>query len=167
MCPRLCRVARGPQRVPPAFLPSARASGPPPFSCSHLQAASSLSSLEMGLEGPTPRTRLARPAPHTGAISYSYFGSGAKGRAGRVRWGSLFIYFPPTEFSLSESIGGHPLPPDNASINPFIQGSKCPGATEGSLCSCSASLPRPGQLSPTPHNCSDSTETGLSSNNVL
>lgn len=123
-----CRMARG-----PALLSPAGASGPL-FSCSPPQAVSSSSSLEVEAGGPqpplrlSPCTRLARPAPHTGAISYSYFGSGARGRAGRVRWG-LFLSFSPTQsqpnYPCPESNGGYPLPSDNASINPSVQGWKC------------------------------------------
>ncbi|KAG8504683.1 Paxillin, partial [Galemys pyrenaicus] len=48
-----------------------------------------------------PHKPLARPAPHTGAISYSYFGSAAGwGRVGRVRWGQFLSLFPLTSLSL-------------------------------------------------------------------
>lgn len=159
-------MAEGPQRVPPVFFPSAGASGPlTPAAAPRLPA-------------PPPGDGVCRALPHRpawpgqhptlGATSYSCFSSGARGRAGGVRWGLFLSLFPSDQIILVLRVSGAPLPPDHASINPSIQGWKCPGATGGSSCSsCRSSLPRPGRPPPALRNCSDSTETGFSSNNVF
>lgn len=90
-------------------LPGAEAGGPCPAPCV------------------SPPTRLARPAAHTGAIFYSYFGSGARGKGRQGQTGSFFILLPDSDLTYlcPESTGGYRLPSDNASINSSIQGWKC------------------------------------------
>ena len=72
----------------------------------------------------SPRARLAKPAPHTGAISYLYFGSGAGGGEGRQgqTGASLHPYpQPQPRQPCSESTGGDTSSPQTmpASTQPI------------------------------------------------
>jgi len=134
------------------ILPGVEAGGPRPAPCV------------------SPPTRLARPAPHTGAISYSYFGSGARGKGRQGQMGSFLILLPRSRPNCPcpESIGGYRLPSDNASINSSIQGWKCLRGRGRFFVLLPFRSPQAWATAPlNPHNCSGSTEKGLSSNNVL
>lgn len=121
-----CRMARG-----PALLSPCQSHGlPPPAALPRPSALHAPREGEAGGPRPapcvSPRPHLAWPAPHTGAVSYSYFGSGARGKGRQGQMGSFFILLPPSRphYPCPESIGGFRLSSDNASINPSVQGWK-------------------------------------------
>lgn len=79
----------------------------------------------------SPRAHLAKPAPHTGAISYSCFGSGVGGGEGRQgqTGASLHPYPQPQPHQpCSESTRGTPAAPRQCQHppNPSTQGRMCP-----------------------------------------
>lgn len=124
---------------------------------------------------PSPWAGLARPAPHTGAISYLYFGSGVGAGGGRQgQMGHLFILVCPSPQPdyPGESVGGSPALSrkcQHRSIPPGLEAPPEPREVPRVL----PALPSPQAGVTAPHlpvpfcNCSGPTEKGLSSNNNI
>lgn len=107
----------------PLGLPPPAAPTPPLHPCCQLLL------LLPGRVSPPPR--LAMPAPHTGAISSSCFGSGARGKGRQGQMGSFFILLPPSRpsYPCPESIGGHPAPFRQCQHQSIYKGGSGQGAT--------------------------------------